>query len=69
MLQRFISYGRQKMFCALAILAYVPYLQIKVGLCDHYAICASLVSQAMNFQTAETIFMNLGIIIMAPEPL
>jgi hypothetical protein len=48
---------------------YFPYFEkIKVGLCDHLAVCVS-VYPPTNFWMAEPIFMKLGIHIMTPEPL
>jgi hypothetical protein len=42
---------------------------IKVGLCDHHAVCVCMCIPSINFRIAEPIFMKLGMYIMAPEPI
>jgi hypothetical protein len=66
----FLFYLWLCVICGILLLAYFPYSEeIKVGWCNHYAVCVSLFlppppPQLLN---GEPIFMELGICIMAPE--
>jgi hypothetical protein len=61
-----VIHGEEK-FQSVCLLAYLPYSEkMKIGLCAHRALC---VSSPVNFWMTQPILMELGMYIMAPEPI